>query len=177
MSINTIIGVVVAVIVIGAGAWYLSTTPNASAPAQEQSGSETTSGTFGQLMALGGSSTCTVNVDTPESPAEGTVYISGGEVRVDFVAEPASFGGREISAHMIQTGGYIYSWSDLLPQGVKVKAEAAGNAGESQGIDPNAAVRYSCSPWIPDASKFTPPATVIFTEFSAGAMPTAPQPM
>lgn len=177
MSINTIIGIIVAIVVIGAGGYYLSTMPAPEAPAPEGAAqTEGSTGTFADILALGGSSTCTVSVEVTESPAEGTAYISGDEVRVDFTARPANMGSVEITAHMIQTGGYVYSWTDLLPQGVKVKAESAAGAAESQGISANASVRYSCAPWIADASKFVPPSNVTFMEFSAENMPAIPQP-
>lgn len=174
MNTNAIIGVVVAVVVIGGGALYFTMHP-AGAPGT--AGTEGTvsgdsgTGTFAALMALGGSKKCEVTVTTPESPATGTVYVSGGSVRSDIVAKPANMGGKEVGAHMIKSGDYIYSWTDMVAQGVKIKMDAAaqGSSKSAGGYDANAQVQYSCSAWIPDASMFEVPSSVTFMEFSGGA--------
>ncbi len=170
MDTKTVISVVAALIVIGGGAWYFSTQQQAPADTGEQ-GSTTTEGsgtaTFAALLAAGGSRSCDVLVANEESPATGVVYVSGTDVRSDFTAKPAIMNGAEVTAHMIQTGGYIYSWTDLVPQGVKVKTDAAASTGQSMSsaIDPNAEVQYDCSVWVPDASKFEVPDSITFMEF------------
>lgn len=174
MNKNAIIGLVIAIVVIGGGAWYFTSHPGAAPGTSGTEGSvsaENGTGTFAALMALGGSKKCEVTVTTPESPATGTVYVSGTDVRSDVVAKPANAGGKEITAHMIKSGDYIYSWTDMMPQGVKMKVTAAaGTNGQSNGgYDANAQVEYSCSAWIPDASKFAVPSSVTFMEFSGGA--------
>jgi hypothetical protein len=175
MNIQAIIGAVVAIVVLGGGAWYLSSTP----PQVQEEGEEQTAtgntaegtGTFAELMNRGGSWTCTISVTTPEAPSEGTTYISGSDIRSDVVTRPQALGGKEIKAHMILTEGYIYSWTDMFPQGFKMPvAEGASNA-QSQGFDVNAAVSYSCAPWIADAGKFVVPTTVNFMEFNGEAVP------
>jgi len=168
MNTNGIIGLVALIVVVGGGAWWLSNE-------QAESGAPAGTTTFAALIARGGNLTCDVSVSTPDAPAEGTTYISGDQVRADITVRPSMMGGAQINAHMIQSGGYIYSWSDMVPQGFKMEVSESVGAAQSQGFDVNAQVEYSCSPWLVDASKFTPPAAVTFTEFSADAQ-TSPTP-
>jgi len=185
MSTKAIIGVVVLAVVVLGGAWYLSGMHGASgAPgsATGTAGSDSGTGTFATLMALGGSLECQVTVTTAQGPSTGTVYVSDGNVRSDVSAETSA---GAMMAHMIKADDTIYSWTDAYPQGVKMAYQpSAPSSGNTQGgYDPNAQVQYSCAPWAADASKFVPPADVTFMDMSAmphGAMPvnggTAPTP-
>lgn len=176
MSKNAIIGLVVAIVVVGGGAWFFAANPSTEGGATGSQNVQGESGklTFKELMLMGGSKKCEVAVNTPESPATGMVYVSGENVRSDIVAKPANMGGTEVSAHMIKNGDYVYSWTDMMPQGVKVKLTAAESAGASAGYDANAEVDYSCSAWIADASYFEVPSGVTFMEFSGAAGGTLP---
>jgi hypothetical protein len=176
MSTNAIIGLVVAIVVIGGGAWYVSSHPSAST--EGATGAQTTggeqNGTFGTLLALGGSQTCHVNITNPQAPSTGTVYVSNGEVRSDV---ETTVNGKTVTAHVIKTSDTLYTWTDMAPQGVKLSLSAATSAnssGSSSGFDANAQVQYSCVPWVADSSKFTVPANVSFmdmTSIKAGAIP------
>ncbi len=186
MDMKAIIGIIVAVAVIGGGAWYVTQQSEEGTEEQKATGTMNT-GTYATLLALGGSQECQVSVMNPDAPATGTVYVSGDEVRSDVVATPE---GTSITAHMIKTGGYLYMWTDMMPQGVRVKESAAAEmADENQtatGFNTSTEVSYSCKPWIVDASKFEVPGSVTFMEFGAqggtGGFPmpnmplTAPQP-
>lgn len=178
MNSKALIGLVAAVVVIGGGAWYFSSHSSSEGTMGTESEGQTQgeSGTlsFKELMMMAGSKKCEVTVNTPDAPATGTVYVSNGEVRSDVMAKPKAMGGKEIAAHMIKSGDYVYSWTDMMPQGVKVKLTAAESAGASSGYDANAQVEYSCAPWIADASMFAVPSSVTFMEFSGAAGGTLP---
>lgn len=168
MNTNALLGAIAGIVIIGGGAWYLSQSPAPSADnAQQQGAANTGSATFADIVAQGGSRSCSVVLDNPAAPATGVVYVSGTDIRADFTAKPIMGGGMEISAHMIQTGGYVYSWTDMIAQGVKVAAASGAGAAASQGFDMNAQVSYDCSPWTPDASKFAVPESVTFMEVNA----------
>lgn len=175
MSMNAIIGLVVAVVVIGGGAWYFSSHQSGTmgTPGMEASQGGVTqpeNGTlaFKDLLLMGGSRECTVTVNTPQAPSSGTLYISGQNVRSDIVAKAS---GMTITAHMIKNGDYIYSWTDMINQGVKVNvaAEAQGSTSTSShsSYDPNVQVSYDCKAWIADASKFTVPSNITFTDYTS----------
>jgi hypothetical protein len=85
---------------------------------------------------------------------------------VDFSGKAA---GMTITGHVIQTEGYAYTWTDLMPQGVKVHVDAAPAAATTQGFDSSTQVEYSCNEWTVDESKFAVPTSVTFTEFTADA--------
>lgn len=186
MSTNAIIGLVVAVVVIGGGAWYFSTHPMAAPTGEEGApgGTQATgnavpeSGTlaYGEILLMGGSRECDISLSTAGGPATGKLYVADQNVRSDITMTSS---GMTIAAHMIRTGGFIYSWSDMVNQGVKIKESASGSApgGTSgAGYDPSAAVSYSCKGWITDSSKFVVPTNVTFKDYtaasgSAGAAP------
>lgn len=168
MNTKTIIGIVVAIIVIGGLVWYFSTQQTVVAPSPSGGTTQNTgSASFAQFVAQGGSRSCDVVVNNPETPGTGIVYISGDQVRGDFTTKPTTLNGGEIRAHMLQTGGFVYSWADTSSQGVKVRMGAGATATSTQGVDPDAQVSYDCSPWTPDASKFIPPSTITFMELNA----------
>ena len=174
MNTKAVLGIVALLVIIGV-VWALTKGPSdyEAAPGETGSTSGENSGesTFASLIAQGGSRTCTVSVANEGGTSEGTVYISGGMMRGDFTT---TANGQTMAAHMIQADGYMYSWSDAAPQGVKVALSATQNTqAQSQGIDPNANVDYRCSPGVSDQSKFEVPSNVTFMEFSgsAGMMP------
>ena len=178
MNLNAIIGTVVGIAVVGGAAWYLSANPSVApseAPATEEAAG---AGTFAELMARTGSWSCTVTSNVEEAPSEGTTYIADGRIRADFVARPVALGGREVVTHMIQTDGYVYTWSDMAAQGMKLAVSAGTAAAASaSAVAADARVDYSCAPWAVDESKFTVPAEISFMElpemptFPAGQMP------
>ena len=165
---------------IGGGAWYWTNEKAPAAPASSESAELSTdveasgSATFGELAARGGSSECQVSAVHEAASSSGTAYIANGKVRVDFVGKA---GGMSITGHVIQADGYAYTWTDLMPQGVKVSIDAAPAAAASQGFDSSTKVEYSCKEWAVDESKFAPPASITFTEFNANAQGGASMPL
>lgn len=177
MTTQGIISVLVALVVVGGGAWYLSTHQSATVATEtQQTTGDTGSSTFAQFIAQGGSRSCDVTVSNPDAPASGVVFVNGNQVRADFTAKPTGLKGGSVNAHVIQTDGYVYSWTDLIPQGVKVAVAGSMGAAASQGFDVNAQVSYDCSPWVPDANKFVVPSTVTFMEVKAQGQGTAGTP-
>ncbi len=176
MSTKAIIGLILGIVVVGGGAWYLSSHNAAPVPADEQGDVQTLEngdGTLGALLGLAGSLTCTVTMPTPGGESTGTLFISNGQMRSDVTT---AVNGKEIAAHMIKNGDYFYSWTDAYPQGVKIKLAATASGNGQAGYDPNQKVKYSCTPWAADASKFTVPANVTFTDMSAGTAGVKPSP-
>jgi len=131
--------------------------------------SSLSSGTIADLFAMSGSYKCTISSDVTSGLASGVVYVSNGRVRGDFVAQSA---GESINVSMIQNDGYVYNWSDAMPQGIKVKAVTDGNATDGaesgQLFDATASIQYSCEPSEADEGLFTPPTSVQFMELPAG---------
>ena len=171
------LGIVLGLAVVVGGGYYLYTNmpaPQAQEEEMQQEETETQTnagtGTFADLMARGGSWQCSVSVEQGEGvSSNGMAYISGSEIRGDF---ESSVSGQVYGSHMLQTGGYIYTWSDMAPQGFRMPVMAAGEADTSasaQGFDASAGVTYDCQPWAADTSRFAVPEGVTFAD-----APTAP---
>lgn len=128
---------------------------------------QTQNTTLTNLMTMSGSHKCTFDTSTQDSQSSGTVYVSGGQMRGDFTSTTA---GETVESHMIIMDNTNYMWSDAMPQGIKMSLESMTTASDSapQGaVDPNAAVDYSCSMWVADASVFTLPTNITFQDMSA----------
>lgn len=176
MDTKAIIGLVAAVVVIGGGAWYFSSVGKTGDSVEQQADTMEESkgmGTFAELMTRAGSWKCTVKTDIEEAPSEGVAYISDGRIRADFTSKIQSMGGKEVTSSMIQTGGFIYTWSDMMPQGMKMPIpEDVPDASPSPaGFDYSSSVDYDCGFWMTDESKFAPPADITFMELGANGMP------
>jgi hypothetical protein len=165
---NKYILIALALVVLIGGGLYVAksrpTTPSSGGQEQQQS----SRGSLRSLLGMGQNLTCTI---TNEDGSTGTVYVAGERVRGDF-ASAAAQGGM---MHMIQSEGYAYLWTEGETKGMKMKFDAEESAGaqttpgatqQNQAVDMNAEVDYSCSPWGVDASMFTLPAGVEFTDYS-----------
>lgn len=174
MSTNTIIGLVVGALVIGAAVFvFTGTAPsevgeNARKIDAGSMQKNTGSGSLKNLFGMTGSFICTVSSDVASGLASGTVYVSDGKVRGDFTTQA---NGATVAVHMIQTEGYMYNWSDAYPQGVKIKTDVEGATGEqvpmSDMFDANANINYSCDPSTVDTNMFVPPANIEFMDLGA----------
>jgi hypothetical protein len=175
MSMKAIIGIVVGLAVVGGLAWFVTKDKGeASKETAGEAPKELSSGSFADLMARGGNTECEATAIHEEGSSTGTVKMSDGKLRGDFVA---IVGGRTVSTSFVHRDGFVYTWSDLMPQGFKVKAEAAEGTAGGQGIDPSTNVEYSCAPWTPDESEFELPSDITFIDVSAmsGAGAAVPQ--
>ena len=162
------VGVIVVIIIGTAGFFLLKKpvqTPQESTTTQQTQPEESqTKGSIKNLLAAGKNQTCTIKYPAGEQMGEGTVYVSGKNMRGDFTMTSA---GKTFDSHMIQDETYMYSWSSLSPQGVKMKIaelEKVQASPTTESVDLNQEVDINCSSWSVDSGKFTPPANVNFTE-------------
>lgn len=178
MSTHSIIGLVVGALVIVAGVLVLlGKAPQApqtgDAHTQEAGQKNTGSGSLKSLFGMTGTFKCTISSDVPSGLASGEIHVSNGKVRGDFTTQVQ---GATVAAHMIQTDGYMYNWSDAFPQGVKIKVDAVTTANGAPAsmdmFDANANINYSCEPVSADQAMFTPPANITFMDI--GALPKIP---
>jgi hypothetical protein len=167
MALKAIIGLVL-LAAVGGGV-YVATRPS-SEPAPEAavaSNEESAEGKFADLLARVGSWKCDAKATHEEGASEGTVFMDGGKVRGDFVA---TLSGQTVNTSFVSMDGYIYTWSDMLPQGMKVKMDAAAGTAGGQGIDPSTPVEYTCEVWIADQEKFALPSEIEFFEIGTQGM-------
>lgn len=171
MNTNTIVGLVIAILVVGGGAWYFTSNQgeNTGAPqgaSDEKKETTMGEGTLASLIARAGSWKCTVSMTSDVAPSSGVAYIANGKVRADFTSSPAASGTKEVHSSMIQTDGYVYTWSDMMAQGMKMKVPSATDPAVSE-MTPEKyteQVSYTCEPWMADGSLFIPPAEVSFLD-------------
>jgi len=123
-------------------------------------------GTLRALIALGKDTVCTVHTEVSTGKSEGTVYISGDNMRGDFTTTGTAAGA--IESHMVKTGATMYAWSGS--QGAKMDAnmQSGAQAGASNGgVDLDQGYGYECKDWKKDTSKFVVPISVNFIDLSA----------
>jgi hypothetical protein len=109
--------------------------------------------------------------------SSGAVYISSGKMRGDFQSQD---NGKTESSHMLNDGSFVYIWTDGQQNGDKmsltaVKQEEAqvtespndNSPQPSQAVNMQQKTNYSCGPWVADASVFTVPTNVTFTDYSS----------
>ena len=141
------------------------TAQSTEAPASEQSG------TIKSLLAMGKNVSCDVSYSAEQNKTVGKIYVAGQKMSGDFTIKTSD--GKTMDTHMIQSEGYIYSWSSAIPQGTKMKiptesaSPSPAASGASSGFNPDQQVQYKCSPWGADDSKFSPPTNVQFMDISA----------
>lgn len=171
MSTKAIVGLLIAVVVVATAVWYYSNNSSGGmmqggTPMGTENTQNTGTGSLASLFAMTGSYTCTINSRDPNAATDGTVHISNGSVRGDFLSSVSTNGGQNVQAHMIKTGNDVFIWSDVMPQGIKMNAammmSGSGSSGSSAAFDPNVSVDYSCEPTALDASLFVAPVEVQF---------------
>ncbi|HRH26335.1 MAG TPA: hypothetical protein PLF31_02600 [Candidatus Paceibacterota bacterium] len=116
------------------------------------------------LLSLGKNVRCDVKTDE----SNGVAFVAGNRVRADF--EVTASASTADDAHMIADGEHVYVWSGS--QGMKMVAADANSSTSAQtqgntqaGLDTQ--IEYTCTDWVVDEEKFTPPTTVNFTDISA----------
>jgi hypothetical protein len=187
---NKILIGIVAVAVIGGGVYFLT---SGGMPAQDamdaQDGASeaaldvapTGVRSLKSVMAAGGAHVCTFTSEDPNAKNSGTVYISGDSIRGEFESDVKGVG--KVKSSMIQNAGFMYTWSDAMPQGIKMAIPAGGAQSDSNAtasgqmnFDAGVEMAYDCKSWSPDNASFTPPAGVEFMDMSQmGKMPMMPR--
>lgn len=178
--------IIIVLILLGGGALVMKNksahtqvnpTPAPAAAAPTKATAAQAQGTLKSLLTSGVAQTCTFT-NQKQATTNGTIFVAGGKMRGDFTSTNQ---GQTVSGHIILNAGYSYVWTDMTKQGMKIaltEQQASGSA-NSQSMDVNQTVSYSCKPWAPDASKFTLPADITFTTFTmpgaaAGGTVTSP---
>ncbi len=131
-------------------------------------------GSLFDLFNKGGNLQCTFSGAQDGQNISGTIYVSGKRMKgvFEIEMEPTT-----ITSNMISDGEFVYTWSDLLPQGIKMKlTDAEGNAdADSTTLSPEVleSVKefqrdydYDCSEWDVDSALFVVPTNVTFTDFT-----------
>ncbi|OGG49041.1 hypothetical protein A3G63_00635 [Candidatus Kaiserbacteria bacterium RIFCSPLOWO2_12_FULL_52_8] len=160
MDTKTSVGVAAAIIIVGAGAYYMLGR-TAQAPV-----SQGTESSLGALLAAGVAQKCTFSDE--QSLSSGTVYIANGKVRGDFAADA---NGENMQVHMIGDGITMHTWVEGMSSGFRTMMNARASSGSpAQSFDTNKQMNYNCSPWSTDNALFVLPSGVIFSETGIPAL-------
>jgi hypothetical protein len=96
--------------------------------------------------------------------ASGVVYVSGHNVRANFDVEAPVVG--TVHTYMIADGTNVYSWSSMMPTGVKAPMQQSAQQQAAPTADAQAGpynkYSYDCQPATVDASLFVVPTNVTF---------------
>ncbi|MDD5341054.1 MAG: membrane lipoprotein lipid attachment site-containing protein [Patescibacteria group bacterium] len=129
------------------------------------------SGSIEDLIKLGKNYRCELQFKEGDQITSGTTYLSGSSARTDYQMKS---GTQTINSHAIMTSTTIYSWVDEMPaQALKIsQADLKQFQSQAQTTSPSVSsyqnkYDYKCYSWTPDQSKFTPPAGIKFTDYSA----------
>ncbi|MDE1944624.1 MAG: hypothetical protein KGH97_04000 [Patescibacteria group bacterium] len=107
------------------------------------------------LLGLKDSLVCSIKTTGSSAQRSGTLYVADGELRADLTG-----------ATMISDGAYLYEWQKGATKGLKLPATSsvAGSAiAANGGFDLATPLSFACNPWTTDASFFTPPDSVSFS--------------
>ncbi len=177
MNTKVISLIVAGVILIGGGALYLSSRSAATPADVSDSGAQatdttarvsagdattTTAANLADLVMGGGNYQCAVAITMPSVTSNGTVFVSGKDIRASFQSTAM---GRNISTDMLQTGGFVYTWTNLVAQGSKAAIVQNVNPLAFTGQTNYAAsdnFKYNCKSWVPERTTFAVPASITF---------------
>lgn len=125
-------------------------------------------GSWNDLVKRGGNYVCEVNHSSKLDATTGKVYVSGTDVRGDFVS---MVNGASVESHMLKKADTMYVWSSAMPQGMMMSAtmmEGQGSAGATEGAGQQAGQSYdwNCSATGADAAMFVVPKDVQFMDMS-----------
>jgi len=124
-----------------------------------------------ELLKLNVAQTCTYK--NTQDGSEGSVYVSGGKVRVSFVSE---MDGKVTDSNVIVKDSKTYIWNEGETQGYVFAAEESSmndsntpkeeSENEPQNFNMDDQVDYKCSVWVGDDSMFELPVNVDFKDMS-----------
>ncbi|MES2994713.1 MAG: hypothetical protein V4681_01610 [Patescibacteria group bacterium] len=171
MSMKIVMWVLGGILIAGAGT-YAAMSMDGEAQVEKDTADTNTTGvtSISALLSLPIPQKCEFTDETGAAKTSGTVYVSGGKMRGDFVANAA---GTEYHAHTIMDGATAHSWVDETKIGVKSAMSVSSDTAVSsnQGLDASKNLEYRCVPWIPDTAVFELPTNISFIDagMSAGA--------
>ncbi len=183
-----IIGIIVAVALVGGGAALFMMMNNNKSISQDgiATGAPTTNASntseqtsLKDLLAKTSPTTCVVTSTSDTVDTTGVVYVANGKMRSDFtnIMKSGPDAGETQIAHMIVDSDAAYMWgSGEMKMGIKIAKKdvfdvvpsASGNSPANQAaIDINEKSDFHCEDWTVDQSLFTLPTDTQFQDMSA----------
>jgi hypothetical protein len=171
-NITIAVIVVVLILLLGAGGYLMlnkntgNSTKTASAPTAKPTETQQTTKSLIDLVRMGQNLRCSFKTEVTNGSTDGTVYVSGQNMRADF---NVTTNGKTLQTSMIRMGDTNYMWGSGLPiaGGVKMTVsldKISQSEQTSRYFNANQKVNYNCSPWNVDSSLFTLPSDIKFTD-------------
>lgn len=186
MKQNTVIGIVIAVVVVALGVWYFSTS-NTNPATGTQTDTATTSATTGttgssaattpaagsstfrSIFTQNGNTQCDYTQTSAGMQGTSVIYIADGKMRGEF---RTNTNGVAKATLMIYNGGYLYSWKEGATIGTKSSIKTIADlpevipsdltSGAVLGTGSNN-VGWNCHAWAKDVKLFALPSYVTFS--------------
>lgn len=180
MNKRIIIGIILAILILGLGGFFLLRTQRSTqtevrrtieSPTAAVSPTTTSgifSGSVSDLIKRGGNFKCTWDSTVNNAALKGTAYISGNKYAAESNVSTAQM---TIKANMIGDGVKMYIWTEIPNMPTigtvmsydQINAAKPTTAAETQQAN-NLLQRYNynCEPWTPDSSKFIIPSNITF---------------
>lgn len=174
MNRNLLVSIIVIILIVGAGGYFLMTRENATvdqvaqvSPQPSVAASASTEKTsLKNFMTMTGTQEC--QFTDPENGTSGVVYLDSGKMRGDL---STITDGKPTPTHIINDGQDIYIWADDQQMGFKTSIAAieamSGQTGSVETININKEVEYKCSNWTADPLKFAVPVEIKFQDMEA----------
>jgi hypothetical protein len=178
---NKIIIIVVALIIIIAGflgytklAGKTSNNPSITITNEQDKKENTLTGTIKDLLAKNLTQKCTIVY--PENKGTGTIYFAGKKFNGEFTM---NIENQKMTSYTISDGTYMYIWTNNSPTGMKMKISEqevktpTGTTTQKTNLEDQ--VKFTCTGWTLNQTKFTPPANIKFESLDnlfPTAMPT-----
>jgi len=121
-----------------------------------------------ELLTRNASLKCTYNVTDAGNVNTGTAYFAGGKNMYGEFTNTVN--GTSSSAYVVRNGDTQYVWMKDSNTGFKSDVSASTKETQqqmSQQFDPEQKYQFECVKWQKDESRFTPPASVTFTDLAA----------
>lgn len=154
MNNKIIIGVIVALVVVGGGLYLVSNNKDAGVVGTN---------TMNQLLASTDAIECVYTQSDDFNEVTGTIYVADGKVRGDFTTKTKSEPVQSFESHLITDGKQVFLWPlapDTPNQGVVMSVEVRDQVNLDQPFD------TICKPWNKKDSKLSTPDDVQFEDFA-----------
>lgn len=158
MNMKVIIGVVLAIIVIGFIAFSMNGKSDQASNGQSS---------LKELLASGKSQKCSITSISDTQQSSGDVYVANGMMRGDFTSVS---NGQTVKNHMIVKEDTSYVWLDMMNQGFKMKfaempAQSSGTQSQ-QAVNVDQKYDFKCENWSADENLFMLPEGTTFTDLA-----------
>lgn len=162
-KVAIVIGIVVVLIVV----YFLVVKFKSTSVAVDTAGNIEGTYSIKDIMALDKPLQCTFVINNESSHVNGSVLVSGKNVRGDFDIEGTPVGS--FASHFIIQDDISYTWTSLAQIGFKkAVSKSAGTSASPEdqasvvGIEDK--VEYHCAPWNEDMTRFQLPSGINFQE-------------